>query len=688
MTAIVLSAATLVALAATGVGTANADPATGNVPIDSTTKGTITINDADNTATGTGSSTTHHQFKATLVASYKYAQYYDDTLDGLSLDPVANPKVADVEDAVNSVKTSGDPALTTEELANPMDYVAKNWLGYDAAGNSANGDKTSNNSTTLDADSPRLYSGKLRDFVTNLVGKQSFKDAPGVTGTAAEFASGKELPAGLYVIQDVSGSNSTGKTNTIPVLVGTTIKATIGGNAKTFSTFTNKNTLGTVNIKNNQPTIEKTWVGTKKGNNWTTDKSAAIGDTLRFRIKTEVPQTTGFKHYIYKVQDKPTDGLDYVDGSAKIWIGSDAVNFTNGTGVTTSTNDTLSVGSAGDNKDVAFKRYGQSNKDLEFSFWKLLDANGNVGSYGSAGKPYIQNTPITIEYEMKLTEKGAQHNSAMVIYSNNDQKPPKNDNNCDVDNPPTDGACGDHGGNGGGGGGSNGGGGQVDVVNYSMDLHNVFKRDETKDLAGAEFQVFAGDSVANSPLKFENNKHVAATGGQADRNALSLYSYNQTATNADNVTTLKVSDGNPGAGETLGGNDEAKGHLKFDGLPAGDYTVKQTKAATGMVGATLPTFTFRITPATTTTPQAPAKFEMVTADFWGLAHDVGPVSPAQNNTDGKVTVDSVDSISSLPLTGGAGLILLVVLALLFGSVAVGTTVLRKREMMNRSEQEE
>ncbi|KAE8126780.1 SpaH/EbpB family LPXTG-anchored major pilin [Bifidobacterium tibiigranuli] len=112
----------------------------------------------------------------------------------------------------------------------------------------------------------------------------------------------------------------------------------------------------------------------------------------------------------------------------------------------------------------------------------------------------------------------------------------------------------------------------------------------------------------------------------------------------------------------------ADGYITVGGLNAGTYTVTETQAPAGYQGTVLPSFTVTITGRGTvddTTVQTPDYG--FTGDQWGLV--------SHEDATSTYIVNNVSSLTQLPLTGGAGIILFLSLAVVLGGA--GFVVLRK-----------
>lgn len=137
-----------------------------------------------------------------------------------------------------------------------------------------------------------------------------------------------------------------------------------------------------------------------------------------------------------------------------------------------------------------------------------------------------------------------------------------------------------------------------------------------------------------------------------------LYSFDFTKQDADGKALsgaeFTISGGNIDADFTANGGQTvvtsgADGKVAFTGLAAGTYTVKETKVPDGFLQNVQPEFTVTIGKDGSIT---------FTQDAWHLVDT------------NAMTVKNVRSVTQLPLTGAAGITLLVVVALLLGGAGV------------------
>lgn len=176
-------------------------------------------------------------------------------------------------------------------------------------------------------------------------------------------------------------------------------------------------------------------------------------------------------------------------------------------------------------------------------------------------------------------------------------------------------------------------------------------------------------------------KHNDGNFGAGHKVDLKTYSFEFTKVGPDGATPLQgaefqISGDNIDADYTANGasataTSNESGVVKFSSLAAGTYTVKETKAPEGYMNTMLPSFTVTI--------KDDGCIEFGADAIWNL------VTPSSNNgvaKDATATVKNVNSITQLPLTGAAGITLLVVVAALLAAacmlVAMRSRMLKKQ----------
>ncbi|WP_161522211.1 isopeptide-forming domain-containing fimbrial protein [Bifidobacterium aemilianum] len=247
--------------------------------------------------------------------------------------------------------------------------------------------------------------------------------------------------------------------------------------------------------------------------------------------------------------------------------------------------------------------------------------------------PYVFDNDIVIEYKMQITDAakdgtGNLSNGARLEYSNDPNH--GTTSHQDTGNDDT-----------------------TKIYFYQFELSKVAKA-SNESLTGAHFTV-ANDSGA--PMYFIQQK--------SDTGELIPGSYkkakNQTGV-AGTTTDLVVSDNS-----ALG---VAKGHLLVDGLGEGSYKVAETVQPTGYSGTFLPSFTETIS----------VKGSDYTSPDYQNGHDTWNLVTENAASKTKlVTVMNVTSLSQLPMTGGAGIILAVLASLVFAGIAGSLVLVSKHQ---------
>lgn len=645
-----IAAATLLAFSPLG-GVANA--ATQTMSMSSATAPNIVIN-------GTAGNMEKHQFVAVKIGDYLSAQYDDTTpntstgtpgtLTSVSVGTTDAAKAA-ATDALATVKGSTTP--DTGYDGNPVGEVASKWLGY-AATTSA--DTTSNSANSA-------WSGKLRDFVTDLMksnavngSSQKFSDlvaAQSSHATTAALVSGTTYSAsipvsspGIYVVVDtttqppISGS---ALKNAIPMLVSTGI--TYSGNDYTQLGAI---TLGKVDMKADTPSVQKQ-LDTSQDNS---DNS--VGGKLHYKLTSTVPLTTGYDHYMFTMTDHPGVGLTYDDSV---------------TPVVTVDGHTLTAGT-------------------HYTFNHSEDTNGNTTYMVFDLSPSIRSQTygknIVITYALKINDHAVSgqplKNGVTVAYSNDTNHQPSTDNaqtdnngnvvNC-VPAPSSPSPC------------TNGGvtkdetqdgtNSPSGVNSYfrHFDVMKVKKADGT-GLAGATFQLTKkGDSTPIKFLKTANGAYKKAADQSENGATADLVVFSGTAVS-------------PAPADT----PSSDGQLQIDGLADGTYTLKETQAPSGYSSTFMPSTDVQV--GGKSTDLSKSQFANTADAVFGLIGATNTVASGSTPATlgdvdmaaGKaVVINNINSISQLPLTGGAG-ILLMLLVIVVLAMIVAALVITRRKLRN------
>lgn len=232
-----------------------------------------------------------------------------------------------------------------------------------------------------------------------------------------------------------------------------------------------------VDLKVGAPTLDKVIV---EGDETTDAVSKNIGDTVTFRITSEVPNVTGYVSYEFIVTDTMSEGLTFNDD------------------VTIMFNDVEIEASTGEGDDVV-TNYTVSENDGVIT----IDFEDFYSLVGARNENYAAGTDIVIEYTAVLNKDAVigtagNPNSAKLTYSNNPQTDSTADTTDDV----------------------------VKVYTYELDVYKYAEGKKANALKGAEFTVAKGTDLVEFVL--EDGKYRVATADDAD---------------ADKITTV-VSDEN------------------------------------------------------------------------------------------------------------------------------------------------
>ena len=188
----------------------------------------------------------------------------------------------------------------------------------------------------------------------------------------------------------------------------------------------------------------------------------------------------------------------------------------------------------------------------------------------------------------------------------------------------------------------------------------IFDLGDVKDYAGKTVTITynatvnkdAVETVNNTAYVYDPNTDQYVEGTPVENK---LYSFDFTKQDADGNALagaeFTISGGNidtdyPANGGVTTVTSGADGKVTFKGLAAGTYTVQETKVPDGFLQNVNPEFTVTI--------DAEGKVTFGT-DVWGLMNDG--------------VVKNVKSVTQLPLTGAAGITMLIVVALLLGGAA-------------------
>ena len=384
----VAAAATLLSGMAFGAGSAMADEVE---------PATITLNGETGAVKG-------HTYKVVRIGSYDHASVGQK--DGVTY---VESLTVNTEAAVATGATTAlDAAVAEGTTWNTGDYQ-DNPVGYVA---SESGYFTSSPN--------KPWSGNLRNFVSSLVRQADFKTAL-ATATAYTADSDSDtltisgLEEGLYVVVDTTISNAENvdhkQTDSIPMLVGTKV------NGKDFE----GQTLGVVNVKNQTTYINKVIVKNNKEWVGTTER---VGDTVTFKLTSQVPLTVGYlntpeKPYHFSIGDTMSKGLTFQQVTS-VTIGNKPLTEADDGATATADQYQLTT--------TANQKYDESDKDskatsLKFDLSNAVYAAGQNAA-DSKATAKAEDT-ITVVYTAKLNEdavhavKGANPNKVTLDYTHN-----------------------------------------------------------------------------------------------------------------------------------------------------------------------------------------------------------------------------------------------------------------------------
>lgn len=587
---------------AIGVSTAYAaDPATGS----------ITINKSD-----TGQ--VDHSFDGWHLASLtnvtkdsagKINGFLIDTDDHMARTIVAamtsDQKAAYEKDANYY---SDDPAV-----ANPMGYLVEKVF------KDTSGKALSELTSPWGGDS-----SALRAFAKSLSKELAKAGAPTADKTgdsALKTGENKELKQGLWFLKDVTTTDDTKGTNSIPIITPTT--------------FDGADSWGTVTLKNTTPTIDKKLVDSKDDGTYTpnTQPDYAVGDDVDYELTSTVPVYTGYdidptmkdatKTRIFKINDTASKALTV---SADTVIESVKLTPAQGTAVTLVKDKdyTVTVADYGDvntpNTD-AYKGGHVTTIDLG----KYV--NKAEGSQ-SATDGILEGATVTVIVKAKLNK------DALISEPGNLQKNP-NKVDLEYSNHPEE---------------VNHAhkvpGPEVPVYAYKFDILKTDKAGTTK-LPGAKFTIKAVSGTS---------KHDGKYLGSYGKDGWSYLDSEPAVADTDGVFTT--------------GTD---GKINVSGLDAGTYEVHEIAPPDGYTAISLPKFQFAITP---TVSNEVAGRKTITVVALSLAK--GADVRALLSQDGKtLNIWNAKNITELPKTGGAGLAMIVAVGALF-IAASGIFALRAR----------
>lgn len=467
-------------------------------------------------------------------------------------------------------------------------------------------------------------SSTLRAFAKSLSKELAKVGAPAADKTgdsALKTGENKELKQGLWFLKDVTTTDDTKGTNSIPIITPTT--------------FDGAGSWGTVTLKNTTPTIDKKLVDSKGDGTYTpnTQPDYAVGDDVYYELTSTVPVYTGYdidstmkdatKTRIFKINDTASKALTVSAGTV---IESVKLTPAQGTAVTLVKDKDYTVTVAG---------YGDVNTPNTDAYKGGHVTTIDLGKYvnkaegsKSATDGILEGATVTVIVKAKLNK------DALISKPGNLQKNP-NKVDLEYSNHPEE---------------VNHAhkvpGPEVPVYAYKFDILKADKAGTTK-LPGAKFTIKAVSGTS---------KHDGKYLGSYGENGWSYLDSEPAVTDTDGVFTT--------------GKD---GKINVSGLDAGTYEVHEIAPPDGYTAISLPKFQFTITP---TVGDEAAGCKTITVVALSLAK--GADERASLSQDGKtLNIWNAKNITELPKTGGAGLAMIVAVGALF-IAASGIFALRAR----------
>lgn len=503
---------------------------------------------------------------------------------------------------------------TDDAVANPMGYLVEKVF------KDKSGKALSELTSPWGGDS-----SALRAFAKSLSKELAKRDAPTADKTgdsALKTGENKELKQGLWFLKDVTTTDDTKGTNSIPIITPTT--------------FDGAGSWGTVTLKNTTPTIDKKLVDSKGDGTYkpNTQPDYAVGDDVYYELTSTVPVYTGYDidptmdagkktTRIFKINDTASKALTV---SADTVIESVKLTPAQGTAVTlVKDNDyTVTVADYGDVNTPDTDAY-KGGHVTTIDLGKYV--NKAEGSQ-SATDGILEGATVTVIVKAKLNK------DALISEPGNLQKNP-NKVDLEYSNRPEE---------------VNHAhkvpGPEVPVYAYKFDILKTDKAGTTK-LPGAKFTIKAVSGTS---------KHDGKYLGSYGKDGWSYLDSEPAVAATDGVFTT-----------------DKDGKINVSGLDAGTYEVHEIAPPDGYTAISLPKFQFTITP---TVSNEVAGRKTITVVALSLAK--GADVRALLSQDGKtLNIWNAKNITELPKTGGAGLAMIVAVGALF-IAASGIFALRAR----------
>jgi fimbrial isopeptide formation D2 family protein/LPXTG-motif cell wall-anchored protein len=464
-------------------------------------------------------------------------------------------------------------------------------------------------------------SSALRAFAKSLSKELAKAGAPTAdkTGNSAlKTGENKELKQGLWFLKDVTTTDDTKGTNSIPIITPTT--------------FDGADSWGTVTLKNTTPTIDKKLVDSKGDGTYkpNTQPDYAVGDDVYYELTSTVPVYTGYDIDPTMGADKKTTRIFKINDTASKALTVSADTVIESVKLTPAQGKAVTL-APGKDYTVTVADYGDVTDAYKGGHVTTIDlgkyVNKAEGSK-SATDGILEGATVTVIVKAKLNKDALisnpgnlqkNPNKVDLEYSN---RPEEVDHTHKVPGP------------------------EVPVYAYKFDILKTDKAGTTK-LPGAKFTIKAVSGTSRHDGKY-------------------LGSYGK-----DGWSDL---DSEPAVAATDGVfTTDKDGKINVSGLDAGTYEVHEIAPPDGYTAISLPKFQFTITP---TVSNEVAGRKTITVVALSLAK--GADVRALLSQDGKtLNIWNAKNITELPKTGGAGLAMIVAVGALF-IAASGIFALRAR----------
>ena len=562
---------------------------------------------------------------------------------------------SEIEAAMKEVK---DDTQTDKSLYDLYSQDGNYFVGTDNEGNNPMGwimanvsDKTTGDKTQLtdwskqDSTALRQLANALKKKLTN----PEYTTAEGKTPLQSSSTGYQNtVNQGYYLLFETTDLASTDagetastatpskakSTQSIPILVASTIPEAAMLNPTTDKVNSDK--VGKVTLKSSQPQIAKQVVDASGKS--VTKPDYNIGDDIYYELTTTIPDYTSYT----KCTTYTADGADcrklIVTDTAEKGLTIQGVKSVKVGDATLGTDKYISDIS---NTKVPYDGNAVSESNPADATKTTIDLGAYVNSDDVADN-YGKTVTIIVKAKLNKDAKISTPNSTVpnknkvsLTYSN------KFDNVSDAKTIP---------------------GGEVNVYTFKFKL-NKTAMDGTTPITGAQFKIQKKDG---SWLK-------RTTDGTETTKTIKW----EDAASEDEATAFIAENG------TVEG---------FDGLEAGTYTVKETKAADGYTNFSLPSFDITIgatyDPDTSTKPAAATTWgdHTLTTENINLAEGVDSrVSKAAQGDAASFTINvkNAKNLTELPMTGGAGLVAIIAVGVLLAGAGTAAAV-RSRKSNSRA----